>query len=764
LVAEDEALKHGLAFLQAGKPELALPLFQEVLRRQPKHVAALNLVGIVLMQNGRFAEAEGYLRRALDEHPRSDATLHNYGLILKALNRPTEALDRFTQALQLNSGAAETWNDRGALLHDLKRHEEAVKDFDKAIQLRPRYPEAFYNKARSLTALRHHAEAISAFDQALALKPDFAEAMIGRAFGFFELKKYAEALATFEKALAFKAGLAEIWFGRGNVFTEIGRYGEALSAYDKALALQPDLVEAWLGRSRVFFQTERYGEAISTYREALALRPDPVLWRNFGDLLSLLVRYSDAFVAYDKSATLQPDSNPAVGARLFSKLRICDWTNLEAEVAQLISTIKEGKASSTPMSLFGIPASPAEQLQCARRYLQDQPAYPPVWRGEVYVHDHIRVAYVSPDLREHPVAYLTAGLFERHDKTRFETTAISLGRENDSDFYRRIKSSFGQFIVADSISDEELADLIRQLEIDIVVDLYGFGGLGAEGRPGVARRPAPIQVNYLGHPGTMGADYYDYIIADSTIIPEQHFEFYSEKVVWLPWSFQANDSTRRIAESTPTRSELNLPETGFVFCCFNQSFKIDPTMFDIWMRLLKEVSGSVLWLKVNNATASHNLRLEAERRGVAPERLVFAPSVPLIDDHLARLRQGDLFLDTFHFNAHTTASDALWAGLPVITCLGSTYAGRVAASLNRAVGLPELITTSLEEYEALALKLAREPALLASIKAKLAHNRDTYPLFDTARFTRHIEAAYTRMWERQQSGEPPEGFAVEPID
>src|SRR4029077_2969917 len=377
-------------------------------------------------------------------------------------------------------------------------------------------------------------------------------------------------------------------------------------------------------------KTERYGEAISAYRKALALRPDPVLWRNFGDLLSLLMRYSDAVVAYDESATLQPDSNPAVGARLFSKLRICDWTNLEAEVGQPISTIKEGKASSTPMSLFGIPTSPAEQLQCARRYLQDQPAYPPVWRGEVYVHDRIRVAYVPPDLREHAVAYLTAGLFERHDKIRFETTAISLGRQNDSDFCRRIKSSFGQFIVADSISDEELADLIRRLEIDIVVDLYGFGGLGVEGRAGGARRPAPIQVNYLGHPGTMGADYYDYIIADSTIIPEQHFEFYSEKVVWLPWSFQANDSTRRIAESTPTRSELNLPETGFVFCCFNQSFKIDPTIFDIWMRLLKEVSGSVLWLKVNNATALHNLRLESERRGVAPERLVFAPSVPLI--------------------------------------------------------------------------------------------------------------------------------------
>ena len=381
-----------------------------------------------------------------------------------------------------------------------------------------------------------------------------------------------------------------------------------------------------------------------------------------------------------------------------------------------------------------------------------------MWRGDIYAHDRIRVAYVSPDLREHAVAYLMAGFFEHHDRSRFETTAISWGPEQDTEFSRRLKTSFERFIDASSLSDQDIADLIRKLEIDIVVDLHGFAGVGRLAT--FARRPAPVQVNYLGYAGTMGADYYDYILADATIIPQQHFAFYSENVAWLPDSFMASNSLRRIAEHTPPRGELGLPETGFVFCCFNQSFKINPETFEVWMRLLHAVDGSVLWLKDNDPASTQNLRREAEQRGIAPERLVFAPSVPDVADHLARHRQADLFLDTLHYNAHTTASNSLWAGVPLITCLGSTFASRVAASLVRAAGLPELVTKSLADYEALALTIARDPSLLASLKAKLARNRNTFPLFDTALFTRNVEAAYTEMWRRTQRGEPPTHIAV----
>jgi predicted O-linked N-acetylglucosamine transferase (SPINDLY family) len=301
---------------------------------------------------------------------------------------------------------------------------------------------------------------------------------------------------------------------------------------------------------------------------------------------------------------------------------------------------------------------------------------------------------------------------------------------------------------------------MRSLEIDIAVDLNGY----TQGnRRGIfARRAAPIQVNYLGYAATMGADHYDYIIADRTVIPQQQFEFYREKVVWLPDSFMVTDDARIIAEQTPSRGELQLPEAGFVFCCFNQSYKISPAIFDVWMRLLRQVDGSVLWLRDYGAVTSRNLRREAERRGVAPERLIFAGRVPMVEDHLARQRHADLFLDTLNYNAHTTASDALWAGVPVLTCLGSTFAGRVAASQLRAVGLAELVTESLPDYEAVALKIATDPALCRSLKDRLARERTTGPLFGTRRFTASIETAYTTMWRRLQRGEAPQSFAVDP--
>jgi predicted O-linked N-acetylglucosamine transferase (SPINDLY family) len=354
-----------------------------------------------------------------------------------------------------------------------------------------------------------------------------------------------------------------------------------------------------------------------------------------------------------------------------------------------------------------------------------------------------------------------AGLFEHHDRSRFETTALSYGPAVESDMRRRLQGSFDRFFDVRMQADWDVAVLIRRLEIDIAVDLKGLTGRARTNI--LARRAAPIQVSYIGYPGTMGADYIDYIIADRWVIPEPDRQWYSEKIVYLPDSYQANDSKRRIADRAPTRIEAGLPQTGFVFCSFNATYKISPDIFTLWMRLLRAIDGSVLWLIEENAVAVDNLRREAMERGVSPERLIFAPKIST-DAHLARQRLADLFLDTLPYNAHTTASDALWAGLPVLTCPRSTFAGRVGASLLHAVGLPEMITASLEEYEALALRLARDPALLASLKAKLASNRLKCPLFDTQRFTRHVEAAFTTMWELHQRGEAPRSFAVEAIE
>lgn len=350
-----------------------------------------------------------------------------------------------------------------------------------------------------------------------------------------------------------------------------------------------------------------------------------------------------------------------------------------------------------------------------------------------------------------------AGIFECHDKSRFDVTAISLGPDDNSEMRRRLKASSERFIDAKTYSDDQIANLIRSSEVDILIDLMGFT---TGSRTSIfARRSAPIQVNYLGYPGTMGASYIDYIIADQTIISDEFRKFYSEKIAVLPNTYQVNDRKRVISNKAFTRSDAGLPSKGFVFCCFNNNYKITPCVFDCWMRILKQVEGSVLWLLEGNASAAGNLKKEAVARGVSSERLVFAKRMPL-PEHLARHKLADLFLDTLPYNAHTTASDALWAGLPVLTCLGETFAGRVAASLLNAIGLPELITTTLEAYEQMAVVLATHPEKLAAIKHKLAENRLTMPLFDTKLFTKHIEAAYTAMYERHQAGLAPDHIKV----
>jgi predicted O-linked N-acetylglucosamine transferase (SPINDLY family) len=524
--------------------------------------------------------------------------------------------------------------------------------------------------------------------------------------------------------LVFSPDLAAAWLGRGNVFADLGQLDEAIAAYDRALALESGLAEAWASR---------------------------------GNTLTKLQRYDDAFAAYDRAFQLNADIPYVAGLRLNAKLYMSAWTDLDADIADVLTRIREGKPASVPFPIIAIPSTPADQLQCAKRFVHDQPHHPPIWRGEIYSHDRVRIAYLSNNFHESAMTYLLAGMFEAHDRSRFEVTALSFGPDRDSPMRHRLKRAFERFVDVHGSGDREIAELMRRNEIDIAVDLMGFT---ADNRLNIfARRPAPIQVNYMGYPGTMAAPYIDYLIADRTVIPDAARQFYSEQIVWLPNSYFITDGSQAISEHTPTREECGLPETGFVFCCFNSNYKILPEIFDIWMRLLGAVENSVLWLIETNATATANLRREAAKRGIEPQRLIFAGKADL-PDHLARHRLADLCIDTVPCNAHTTASDALWAGLPVLTCLGTTLAGRVAASLLEAVDLPELIANSLADYEALALELARDTDLLASIKEKLAENRPLCPLFDTARSTRSMEAAYLAMWQAHQSGRAPQSFTI----
>ena len=654
--ADQNIFDRAVAALKIGALEEAERTFAKFLRRNSRHFGALNLLGMLLIRQARYSEAETILRRAIRVDGRSEATHYNHGIVLKALNRPNDAFVAFGRAIAINPSVPESWNNQGTVLNDLMRYDEAIGNFQKAIALRPDYAEAFYNIGQSFFARGRHDQALESYDTALQLRPDFAEAFANR----------------------------------GNVLSHLRRPEEALASYERALEIKPEM------------------------------------------------KY-------------------VLGHRLHTKMFMCDWRHFDTECAMLISAVKAEHYVATPFEIVSVSSTASDQLKCAQIFIRNTIPASTKRLSERKRHrqGRIRLAYVSADFREHPVAHLAAGLFQHHDRVQFEVIAISLNPTDGSKMRVRLEGAFEKFIDVSSKDDQEVARLMRDLDVDIAIDLMGFTG---GSRPAIfALRPCPIQVSYLGFSATMGADFIDYIIADPVVIPADQRAHFSEQTISLPDTYFVYDSKQNVSEQTPTRVGQGLPETGFVFCAYNNSYKITPHMFGIWMRLLQAVEGSVLWLSGMHASAVRNLRLEAEVRGVAGARLIFSKRLERIEDHLARFRLADLFLDTLPYNAHTTASDALWTGLPVLTCRGVTFAGRVAASLLNAVGLSELVTDNLADYEALAFKLAREPALLAEIRAKLARNRVNYPLF------RHIEAAYTTMWEICQRGEAPKCFSVKPI-
>jgi predicted O-linked N-acetylglucosamine transferase (SPINDLY family) len=752
-------LRQGLALHQQGNLADAERIYGEVLRQQSNHFDALHLLGVIALQTRRTERAVELITKAIGLDAKVATAHSNLGSALHDLKRPAEALASYDKAIALKPDYAEAHYNRGNALSGLKRSEDALATYDRAIALKPDYAEAHSNRSVTLQDLKRPADALASCDRAIALKPDYAEAYYNRGNALSDLKRPEEALASWDKAIALKPDYTEAYYIRGIALQYLNRPENALASYDRAICLRRDYAEAYYNRGNALSDLKRPEEALASWDKAIALKPDYAeAYYNRGSAFARLRRHDKAFAAYDKALALNSDLIGAESARLHSKMHICDWSNFDADCAHLISSVRNENVN-IPFQLLAIPSSSGDQLQCAKRWIANK--YPPseksIWQGNRYDHSRIRIAYLSADFYQHATSYLMAGMFECHDNSRFDVTAISIEADDNSELRQRLKAAFEHFIDARNYTDVQIADLVRGLEIDILIDLKGFT---ADSRTGIlARRSAPIQVNYLGYPGTMGAPYIDYIVADQIVIPKTQWGFYSEKVVFLPNSYQVNDTKRSIADKALTRAELALPPTGFVFCCFNNNYKITPRIFDCWMRILKQVEGSVLWLLEDNANAASNLRKEAAARDVSTERLIFAKRMPL-PEHLARHRLADLFLDTLPCNAHTSASDALWAGLPVLTSLGETFAGKVAASLLNAIRLPELITTTLEAYERMAIDLVMHPERLAIIKRKLAENRLTTPLFDTKLFTRHIEAAYRTMYERHQAGLAPDHIDV----
>ena len=785
-----------LAIIAAQQGDLAGAerMFRHEIKLRPDDPAGHNNLGSVLQQQGRWADAVAAHRHALKLKPNYAEAHFALGNAFRQQGNFEDAVASYRSAIAARRGYAEAHNNLGVLLQMQGRLDQAASAYGEAVALRPAYAEAQFNlgavlhlrheldaaeaayrRAISLnpgiaaghnnlgTVLKDHGrldEALTVFDTAIRLQADYAEAFYNRATVLQQQGRLEQALADYGRAVQLRSDYADAVNNAGIVLQELGRATEAIELYRQLLERMPAHADACNNMGTALLAEARPDEARVAFEQALAYRPDfPEAFYNLGNAWRELGNLTDAIAAYRNALRLRPDHADAFSQLAYHRAQACDWEGREKDQEKLLDMVRRG-VRVPPFYLLSTPASAADQLRCAESWVA--PIRPP--RHAVFEHrpagkrERIRLGYLSGDFHQHATAQLIAELFERHDRSRFEIVGYSYGPDDHSPMRARLASAFDRLIDIRTLPHGEAASRIHADEIDILIDLKGYTHLA---RPAIAaHRPAPVQVSYLGFPATMGADFIDYIVVDPFVVPRSQQAFFSERLVHLPDSYQVNDSRREVTSTPTSRQYWGLPAKGLVLCSFNNSYKISPAFFKIWMRLLGSIPGSVLWLLENNNLVKGNLRLEAEKRGVDPARLIFAPLVPLAE-HLGRHRHADLFLDTLPCNAHTTASDALWTGLPVLTCSGNTFAGRVAGSLLMAMGIPELVTESLDEYEQAALALARDPRRLVALRQALQKDRDASALFDVRKLTANIEAAYLRMWQTWLSGEMPAAFSIE---
>lgn len=755
---------YGNVLRELGRHASALSSYERALAIQPDYADALYNRSLALQDLGRFEDAIAGYDQALALRPDHAAAHNNRGAALQALGRLDEAVASYDQAIALRSDYAAAHNNRGAVLLRLERIEEALASYERALGLQPNFTEAHNNRGVALRELERLEEAVASFDRAIALEPRHAQAHNNRGVALKELGRVEEAITCCDRAIAAKADYPEAHNNRGLALRKLGCLEEALASFAQAQALNPSYPEAFLNQGATLHDLRRFSEALASHERALSLKSDYAeAYRNQGHTLHELRRPDEALASYQRALALAPTEKFLQGTCQHARMHICNWRGFESERAALSIAIENGRAVISPFRALALFDAPALQRRAAAIWAREEcqgglslpPTLPPYPARE-----RIRIGYFSADFRDHAVSALAAELFETHDRSGFELTAFSLGPDAPGELRARVERAFDRFAPVFGQSDEQIVALTRRLEIDIAVDL---GGYTQHSRPRIfALRAAPIQVSYLGYLGTLGADYMDYLLADEVLVPCELRQHYAEKIAYLP-SYQANDSRRAVSGRTFTRAELGLPASGFVFCCLNANYKITPETFGCWMRILASAPNSVMLLLADSPAARQNLRQHAISCGVDPSRLVFAGRVPYAD-YLARYRLADLFLDTLPYNAGASASDALWAGLPVLTCAGQALASRMGASLLTAVGLPELIATDYCDYERLAIELSRQPEQLASIRARLEEARTGSLLFDTPRLARSLEALFRRMYQRHRCGLAPEHLPPESPD
>jgi predicted O-linked N-acetylglucosamine transferase (SPINDLY family) len=725
---QKKKLQEAMGLHQSGQLDLAAKRYEKLLKKLPDNTSLLTNLGTIALQKGKL----------------------EYGVRM------------IGQSLQINPNQANALNNRGNALQQLKRLDEALDNYDRAIALKPDLADAYSNRGNTLKELSRFKEALASFDRAIALRPGYVNALNNRGTVLQDLNRQEDALASFKHAIALDPKHFDAHSNQGNALHELKRLNEALVSYDLAIVLKPDFAKAYSNRGTTLIGLKQFNEAINSYDHAIALESDYAdAYFNRGNAQLELKRLDEAVVNFERAIALNPKIDFIYGTYLHTKMHLCIWNDLPQLMSELTHKINNNEKAAPSFAMLSLIDAPDIHRKTTEIYIKEKypvnDTLPKIARYPK--HSKVKIGYFSADFRNHPVSNLTAELYEIHDRKKFEIYAFSLGLDTKDDMNLRIKAGVDHFYDVSKMPDKDVAMLARSVELDIAVDLTG---LTYNSRTGIfAMKAAPIQVNYLGYPGTLAANYIDYIIADPILIPADKQCYYSEKIACLPNSFMVNDTKIKTSKRVFTRAETGLPIDGFVFCSFNNYYKITPSTFTGWMRILSQVDGSVLWLPEGDSIAVDNLKREAVKQGVDEKRLIFAPRLALMEDHLNRIPLADLFLDTQPYNAHTTTSDALRMGLPVLTCMGNSFASRVAASLLQAVNLPELVTTSQAKYESLAIELAINPEKLKNIRNKLVSNLPTAPLFDTPLFTQHIESAYLTMYEKYQQGSEPDHIYVE---
>ena len=787
----------GTSFQELGKLKDTVQCYEKVLELRPNLTGTLNNLGNILRELGRFDEAILNYEKAISIDPNFVEVYFNLGTTFQELNQLKNAIKHYKKAIEINSNYHEALNNLGVAYKDLKEFDSAVEAYQMALNIKPDYAEALNNIGIVYKELGQLDDAIKSHKGALNILPEYAEAHNNLGIILIEGKQLNEAIERFKKAIAADANFIEAYNNIGSYYIELNNFDLSLENFQKALLINPNYVEAHNNLGRLFMHLGQLDKAVESFQKSIKIKPnyeyahnnlglaynDLGNWEeaakcykramtinpsyfepcaNYANLLTDLNDFDEALRIYERANELKPEADYMQGNILHTKMRICVWDNYSNQLIDLQSKINDGKKVIGPFQLIALIDDPEIQSKVSIIYAQDK--YPQnnfLPKMDHYPkHKKIRIGYFSADFREHPVAFLTAELYEIHDRSQFEVHAFSYGPNSEDKFNLRIKAGVDQFHDVSKMSHKEIATLSRSLEIDIAVDL---SGTTQNCRTEVfAMSAAPIQTSYIGWLGTMGADYYDYLIAAKGMIPKKNQKYFSEKIAYLP-SYQVNDSKEILPEASLTLEDLGLPKDSFVFCCFNNTYKITPIVFDSWARILKRVEKSVMMIYVANKSAQNNLTKEITNRGVNPERLYFGENLQR-DKYLDRYRLADLFLDTFPYNAGTTASDALKMGLPILTLKGNSFNSREAANIISAVNLSEMIAASQEEYESLAIELAKNPMKYRTIKDKLVDNLPNAPLYNTRLFAKNIESAYKTMFERYHQGLDPDHIYVEDLN